>query len=257
MNTTSISFVSRKIIASFVTAILLAMVMSLFNLDLALYEQGNHFVGWTFVIFLYAGAIILVYGNIISIGVELLQRKYLSHRKWIYVTILGLFGALAGIFLNEMLFAIVGFCSAVFYSLIDLYLMKYSHKTKALFILILSPLFILFGLWLCLQIMSPSLPPFTKEAAVTFATSGEGTHTSKFPKEIGIWTGTIGDYAVKRETSVTSNGNEKYIVIFKEEWRKGYVSGSSLTSYLVDRNSMTLYNLEGDSPPYYAENPNR
>ena len=76
MDTTGVSFISRKLIVSFVTAVLVAMVLSLFNLDLANYEQGNHFVGWTFIFFMYAGAVILVYGNIISIGFELLQRKY-------------------------------------------------------------------------------------------------------------------------------------------------------------------------------------
>ncbi|MFJ7825640.1 hypothetical protein [Psychrobacillus sp. NPDC096623] len=254
MDTTGVSFVSRKLIASFVTTLLLAMVMSLFNVDLAIYEQGNHFVGWTFVIFLYAGAIILTYGNIISIGVELLQRKYFARHNWLYVAVLGLFGSLFGILFEEILFAALGFCSAVLYAFLDLGLMKNSYKTKQLFILILSPMFILFSLWLYFQVMSPPLPPFTKEAAVTFATSGEGTNISEFPKEIGSWNGTIGDYEVKRETSVISSGNEKYLVIFKEEWRKGDTTGSSFTSYIVERNSMTLKNSEGEFPPYYTNN---
>ena len=55
--------------------------------------------------------------------------------------------------------------------------------------------------------MSPPIPPFTKEDAVKFATSGEGTMISDFPKEIGTWTGTIGDYEVKRKTSVISSGD--------------------------------------------------
>ncbi|SDN27990.1 hypothetical protein SAMN05518871_104154 [Psychrobacillus sp. OK028] len=255
MDTTGVSFVSRKLIVTFVTAILVAMIMSLFNVDLTIYEQGNHFVGWTFVFFLYAGAIILVYGNIISIGVELLQRKYFARHKWLYVVILGLLGALFGIFYEERLLAVFGFFSAVFFAFLDLWLIRSSFKTKQLFFLILSPMLTLLCLWLYLQLMSPPLPPFTQEDAVTFATSGEGTMISEFPKEVGTWTGTIGDYEVKRETSVSSIDDEEYIVTFTEEWKRGEILGSSLTSYIVDRNSMTINKSEGNSPPYYVKKP--
>lgn len=231
------------------------MVMSLSNVDMTIYEQGNHFVGWTFVFFLYVGAVILVYGNIISIGVELLQRKYFVRHKWLYIGILGIFGALFGIVYEEMSLAIFGFSAAIFFAFLDLWLRKYSYKTKQLFFLILSPLLILFCLWLYLQIMSPPVPPFTQEDAVSFATSGEGTMISDFPKEIGIWTGTIGDYEVKRETSVIAIDDEEYVVTFTEEWRKGLTSGTSHTSYIVDRNSMTINESEGNSPPYYIKNP--
>ena len=147
---TGVSFISRKLIATFVTTILVAMVMSLLNIDMTIYEQGNHFVGWTFFFTLYVGAVILVYGNIISVGVELLQKKYFILHRWLYVGILGVFGALFGIAYKEMTLAIAGFSSAIFFALIDLWLIKNSYKTKQLFFLILSPFLILFSLWLYL-----------------------------------------------------------------------------------------------------------
>lgn len=255
MDTTGISFISRKLIVTFITTIFSAMILSLSNVDMTIYGQGNHFVGWTFFFFLYVGAFILVYGNVISIGVELLQRKYFARLKWLYVGILGIFGALFGIIYEEKLLAIFGFITAIFFAFLDLWLIRNSYKTKQLFSLILSPFLILFCLWLYLQVMSPPVPPFTQEDAVSFATSGEGTMISEFPKEIGTWTGTIGDYEVKRKTSVISIDHEEYVVTFEEEWRKGYISGSYLTSYIVDRNSMTMKESEGNSPPYYAKNP--
>jgi len=250
-----VSFFSRKLIATFVTTILVAMVISLLNIDMAIYEQGNHFVGWTFFFFCYVGAVILVYGNIISIGVELLQRKYFSRLKWLYVGILGIFGALFGIVYEDISLATFCFFIAIFFAFLDLWLMKNSYKTKQLFILILSPILILFCAWLYLQISSPPVPPFTQEDAVSFATSGEGTTISEFPKEIGTWTGTIGEYEVTRKTSVISIGQEEYEVTFTEEWREGEISGSSLISYIVDRNSMTINNSEGNFPPNYTKNP--
>ena len=252
---TGVSFISRKLIATFVTTILFAMVMSLLNIDMTIYEQGNHFVGWTFFFSLYVGAVILVYGNIISVGVELLQKKYFVLHRWLYVGILGVFGALFGIAYKEMTLAIAGFSSAIFFALIDLWLIKNSYKTKQLFFLILSPFLILFSLWLYLQVMSPPLPPFTQEDAVSYATSGEGTMISDFPKKVGTWTGIVDNYEVKRETSVTSISDEEYVVTFSEEWKRGYISGRYFTSYIVDRNSMTIKESEGNYPPYYANHP--
>lgn len=52
MDTTGVSFFSRKLIATFVTATLTAMILSLFNVEMSSYEHGNHFVGWTFFFFL-------------------------------------------------------------------------------------------------------------------------------------------------------------------------------------------------------------
>lgn len=255
MDTTGVSFFSRKLIVTFVTTIIVAMVGSLLNVDMTVYSQGNHFVGWTFVFFLYVGAVILVYGNIVSISIELLLRKYFKRLKWLYVSILGISGSLFGIFFEEMSLAISGFFIAIFCALLDLWLIKNSYKTKQLFLLIFSPLLIMFGLWLYLQIMSPPIPPFTPEDAVSFATSGEGSMINEFPKEIGTWTGTIGDYEVKRETSVITIGDEEYVVTFTEEWRNGLTSGTYHTSYIVDRNSMTINELKGDSAPYDAKNP--
>lgn len=244
-----------SIIVTFVTTTLVAMVMSLLNVDMTTYSQGNHFVSWTFVFFLYVGAVTLIYGNIISVGIELLQRKYFSRLNWLYyVGILGIFGSLFGVVYEEMSIAIIGFFIAIFFAFLDLWLIKNSYKTKQLFFLILSPLLILFGLWVYLQIMSPPVPPFTPEDAVSLATSGEGTMISEFPKEIGTWTGTVGGYEVKRETSVISIGDEEYVVTFSEEWRKGLTSGTYHTSYIVDRNSMTVNELKGDSAPYDAKN---
>jgi len=255
MDTTGVSFFSRKLIATFITTTFIAMFIALSNVDMASYGQGNHFVGWTFFFCLYVGAVILVYGNIISIGVELLQRKYFARKKWLYVGILGIFGALFGIVYEEMPLAIYSFFIAIFFALLDLWLMKNSYKTKQLFLLIFSPLLFFFCLWVFLEVTSPPVPPFTADDAVSYATAGEGTMISEFPKEVGTWTGTIEDYEVKRETSVISIGNEEYVVTFEEEWKKGYISGSYLTSYIVDRNSMTIKESEGNSPPYYAKNP--
>lgn len=254
MDTTGVSFISRKLIATFVSTIIAAMFISLSNIDMTVYEQGNHFVSWTFFISLYVGGVILIYGSIVSITVELLLRKYSSRLKWLYIGILGIFGTLFGIFYQEMSLTILGFFIAIFFAFLDLWLLKNSQKTKQLFIVILSPMLILFGLWFYLQMVSPPASPFTQADAVSFANSGEGTMISKFPQEVGTWTGTIEDYEVTRETSVITIGKEEYLVTFTEEWRNALTSGTHHTSYIVNRNSMTLNDLTGDSAPYAAKN---
>jgi hypothetical protein len=98
------------------------------------------------------------------------------------------------------------------------------------------------------------MPPFTKEDAVKFATSGKGTAIEHFPKEIGKWEGTIDGYQVIRETNDKEIGEEIYIVIFTENWSKGTGKGSWTLSYKVDRENLTANGEKGNMPPYYEGN---
>jgi hypothetical protein len=86
--------------------------------------------------------------------------------------------------------------------------------------------------WGYFQFTSPPMPPFTKEDAVKFATSGKGTAIEHFPKEIG---------------------EEIYIVTFTENWSKGTGKGSWTLSYKVDRESLTANGEKGNMPPTMKE----
>src|SRR5690625_4107658 len=121
---------------------------------------------------------------------------------------------------------------------------------KKIKLFLIIPIASLVLCWGFLQVTSPTMPPFTKEDAVSYATSGEGSVTDEFPKTVGQWEGKKGDFQVIRETSVEEIGRETYIVTFTEHWEKGMETGIWILSYEVDRQSITLSSMEGDMPKY-------
>lgn len=243
----------RKFTATFVTTSVLSMLFVLIYLSNGsetVYHQGNQFAGWFIVYAMYIGSIILIYGNIVSIVVEHLQRKWFRKHDFLYVSILCFFGLANGLFFQDTMASLYGMLAAFIYAILDKWLYKRSlvkKGVKPFFIITIAPLVIC---WSYLELISPPMPPFTEEAAVNYATSGEGSVTDEFPDHIGQWEGTIGHYQVVRETSAEEIGKESYIVTFNEYWKKGSESGTWTLSYKVDRQSLTLYSSQGNIPSY-------
>src|SRR5690606_16348941 len=108
------------------------------------------------------GVIILIYGNLVSIGVEYLQTKWFKNLDWLYVMILGVFGLANGIFFQERTFAIFGMFAAILYALIDKWLVKRKTNSKSMKLFFLLPIASLLICWGYFQLTSPPTPPFTK-----------------------------------------------------------------------------------------------
>ena len=101
MQTGIASLIVRKLITTFVATTICSAPFGFFNIiggSEVTYNQGNQFIGWFFIFSMYIGAIILIYGNLVSIGIEYLQRKWFPRQDWLYVIILGVFGLANGIF---------------------------------------------------------------------------------------------------------------------------------------------------------------
>jgi len=246
----------RKLTTTFITTMIFSLAPVLLNVKNGFefeYNQGNQFVGWFFIYFIYIGLIILIYGNFVSVMIESLQRKWFQHYDWLYILILGFFGLTNGLLFQERTLALLGMIAAIVYGLIDKWLYKRELKNKSLKGFFLFPLTVLLICWGYLQVTSPPMPPFTKEDAVRFATSGEGTVIDHFPDEIGKWEGTIQGYRVKKETKVKEIGDEIYIVIFRESWNKGSETGTWELSYEIERGSLSAKGGRGESPPYYRQ----
>jgi hypothetical protein len=255
MDTKVKKFMLRKLIATFVSTTIFSFLLALLYILQApsiIYNQGNQFIGWFFVYFIYIGAIILIYGNLVSAGTEYLQRKWFRKLDWLYVTILGIFGLANGVFFGEITLAYCGMVAAILYGIIDKWLNKKIMKNKSVKMFFLAPIALLVISWVYFQISSPTMSPFTKEDAVDFATKGEGTVIENFPKEIGQWTSNIEGYQVQKETSVKEIKAEVYMVSFTERWYKGAEKGSCTISYKVSRGSLTAKGSTGKMPPYYG-----
>jgi len=251
------SLIFRKFTATFVTTMIFSFVLVLVNSINGFefeFNQGNQFIGWFFIYFMYIGGIILIYGNLVSLVTEYLQRKWFRQYDWLYVIILGVFGLANGLFFQNGTLALLGMLAAALYAIIDKWLYQRKSKNKSIKMFFLIPIASLVLCWGYFQLTSSPMPPFTKEDAVHFATSGEGTVIEHFPKEIGKWEGTIEGYDVKRETDAQEIEEEVYIVTFTENWKKDSEMGTWELSYKVERGSLTANGEQGNIPPYYKGN---
>ncbi|NQD66270.1 hypothetical protein HP456_10105 [Bacillus haikouensis] len=243
----------RKGLVTLVSTLLCALIMSVFitfNGEGPRYNSGNHIIGWSVVYFMYIGAVILIYGNSVSIAVEYLQRKWFKDWDWLYVLILGIFGLASWLIFLGFPLALWGMGAAMLYGVIDKWIAWRMRGKRSIKMFVIAPAVLYVLAWGLGQTLSPPMPYFTKEDAVEFVTSGTGTSIDLFPEEIGAWEGTINGYRVKRETLVKEIGNEKYVVIFKESWGTGADKGSYSFSYRVKRGSSTLHGKSGEIPPY-------
>jgi hypothetical protein len=249
------SFILRKLSTTFVATTIFSFLLVL-NFSIVdgfefKYNRGNQLIGWFLFYSIYVGVIILFYGNLVSIIVEKLQTKWFPKHNWLYIFFLGVFGLANGLIFQAGSFALLGMVAAVIYGVIDKWIYKRTIENKGIKMFFLIPLASLLICWGFLQFTSPPEPPFTKDDAVHFATSGEGTVIEYFPDEIGKWEGNIEGYQVTRETNANEIGQEMYIVTFTEKWKKGNDSGVRTLSYQVERGSLTHHDEQGEVPPYY------
>ncbi|KWW22076.1 hypothetical protein AS888_05955 [Peribacillus simplex] len=250
------SLIKRKITVTYVTTAVTSFIFVYLYMadgmkEGTTYNLGGEFLRWVFLYSMYVGAIVLIYGTLVSVVIEYLQRRWFIKHTWLYILLHGLFGLLNGLFFQETSLVIAGMVAALFYAFIDrwLYVRDKAQQTTKLFLLF-PPLAC--GL-LCVyfQIISEPLPPFSTEDAVEFATDGEGTFTEVFPKYVGKVDEMIHGYHVERETSAKGIGKEKYLITFTERWNKGKEKGFWSFSYEVERKSLTAYDDKGTYPPYY------
>lgn len=244
---------ARKLLATFFSVFIMSMAWSSWSIavsDDVVYETGTEFFGMTFVFFLYIGMFVLSYGNLVSLAIEALQRKWFEGADWAYVLILGGFGAAIGLLFPILHFVFIGVLTAVLYGMIDKWLLKRQGQDKANKAFCIVPFLVFLLLWGYFQNASAALPPYTAAEAVEFATGGEGTPIDRFPKEAGTWEGQIEGYHVRRTTAAEKVDDGVYEVTFKEDWKTGAAAGSWMMSYLVDRESSTFHREEGHMPPY-------
>lgn len=249
-------FVLRKIITTLVSTTIASLLLAFFSvkyetMNTVMYNQESHFLGMFMLFFIFVGAVILIYGNTVSIGVEYLQRKWFPRHSWLYILLLGLFGLANGVIFEGMYLAFYGMLAALLYAVIDKWVQHRFTRNKGIKMFFIVPLVTGFIMWGHLYFMSTPMPPFTAIDAVESATAPTGTVTDSFPRKVGIWEGTVDSYSVQKETKVRELDKEIYIVTFTENWTTDFAKGSWSLSYKVDRSSVSAYGETGNTPPYY------
>lgn len=245
--------IERKLKAAFLATFIVAMAWICWNINTdeeIIYHLGTHFYSMTLTYFFYIGFFVLIYGIFASFIVESFQREWFERADWLYVLILGVCGSAIGLVFPFKSFIIAGILIAVLYGTFDKWLQKRWLQDKGSKALFIAPFlaFVLLGGFF--QFTSPSLPSVTAEDAVEFTTTDKGTKIDDFPKKVGTWEGKVDGYEVERTTAVEQLEENFYLVTFTESWQNSMENGTWMISYQVDRESMTLYDEEGDMPPY-------
>ncbi|MDF0728946.1 hypothetical protein PY093_20240 [Cytobacillus sp. S13-E01] len=241
----------KKLISTFVSTAFISILMSALLVHGQEYGLGAAFAGWTLMYGMYVGAVILIYGNLVSLGVEYLQHKWFKNNTWVFIALHVFFGLIGGFVLEFSFFTVFGVMAALFYACIDRWIFRRKKENKGILWFVLTPV-LLFGLLSgYFQLISSPLPPFTQDDAVEFATSGEGTFIDLFPKKVGIWEGTVDSFQVVRKTSVKEIGYETYMVTFTETWSNEQSQGQWYMSYKVERGTLSASLAGGKKPPYH------
>lgn len=247
------SLLKRKITATYVTTTVTSIILAYLYMTGNIqrdnsYELGSHFLSslWLYIIF--AGAVILIYGNLVSIGLEFLQKKGLLSHTWIYVLLHGLFGSFLG-FPQNLEAALMGMLIAIGYALVDRWLYARKNRQRSIKMFFLVPVLLCGILAGYFQLISEPLPPFTIEDAIESA--GGSFDTDYFPNKVGKQYETINGYHLERETSAKEIEKETYLITFTERWEKGTEKGSWNVSYEMRRNGLTSKGYKGDHPSYY------
>lgn len=255
----------RKAIASYMTSFAVVIYMSLVLTGVemhATFPRFDQFMTWTTFISLYVFPIVLIYGSLVSIVMEVVTNRYVHSRiAEIALPVAGhlLFGSLISIPFRSASFTWLCLLAALLYWLADRLLawcIERGWKRNGILLSLALPLAIIavIGLLSLSNEKTPEQQPFTKEAAVRVATSGtSGTELELFPKQIGSTRLELNGYKVTRETSVARTGDEQYDVTFREHWSKDDEEGSRSMTYEVTRGSMTLKSNEGNLPPYLTD----
>lgn len=155
---------------------------------------------------MYVALFVIVYGNLISVGIEYLYSKLNKPFHIFYVLLHTIFGALPGLFIEEPfihLLTIGGAVTATIYALVDRWMLIRVAKNKSAWPVHLLAPAIFVALFGFAFLQNEPLPPFTAEQAVARATEGTGTDIEKFPKEIGINEEVHDNTLITRETSAT------------------------------------------------------
>ncbi|ANU13259.1 hypothetical protein BBI08_05125 [Planococcus halocryophilus] len=146
--------VVRKLKVTFLTAFIFSTVWSFWETYMRIKSDGDYadFPGMFMIFFFYIFIIILIYGNLISIFFEFLQRKWFARSNWLYIFLLGLFGSVNGVLDFELFFMVFGILAALLYAIIDKWLLKswaLQESNKSFYIL---PLILFFLFWIYFNI---------------------------------------------------------------------------------------------------------
>lgn len=120
----------RKFTAFYVSTIIISILISAGSFGNGEPIYIDSFLGWAYILLIVVGGIILVYGNLISLGIEYVTNRWLKESSIVFVLLHGLFGALPIIWFLQWTLTLYAAAAALLYALVDRWIFHRSNKNK-------------------------------------------------------------------------------------------------------------------------------
>lgn len=164
MKETNGQLVFRKLKTTLLTLSISSIIWSLGSLFLDAEDGVNHteaFVGMVLFYFIYAGFIVLLIGNIVSLATERMMAKWSLQSSVYYILVLGLAGSTIGFVFPYPSFVVFGAGTAIIYASIDRWLLLKGNAAKQYKIVLGATCMIFLAISIFLYFSSSQIHLFT------------------------------------------------------------------------------------------------
>jgi hypothetical protein len=141
------NIIYRKFTATYVTVLFITFTLSASTVSQSLED----FFGWSFFFFIYVGAVVLIYANLVSFGIEFVLNGGLKTRTYtnsfVFIFMHVIFGVLPIFVSGLSWFLWLSIFASLLYACVDRWVWKRSVGGKRTWLIVFLPLFpLLIGL---------------------------------------------------------------------------------------------------------------
>lgn len=242
--------VIRKGLATIFSTLLFSGFMALGSSSMG--NPGLDYLFLSAIFIFHAGAIILIFGNMVSVLLERVFDHCFRSSKMAsvcYILLHGILGSIIGLVGSNYTLALLGFVAALLYGLIDFWINLRQNQERSL--KPIASLFILFFIpAIVLGFFSDTIDPFTEDEALEYVI--DSPEYENFPSK-GKLELTIHGFQVVRETIINKNDDGTYYITLKETGTRGEEKANWQVTYLVERGVSWLEKGNPDIRPYYSK----
>ncbi len=243
--------IKRKFLAAILSSLLFSGFMAIGSSTMG--NPGVNYLLFSVIFFVYSGAIIFIYGNIVSHLLEWLFNRFFQPSKitsLCSILLHGVFGSLIGLIGFNLSITIMGFVAALLYGIIDHWIktrQNHGRSLKPLTFLVIA----FFIPSLVLGFFADMVDPFTEEEAQDYVVTLP--EYDDFPNTAGKIELTIHGFHVVRENIVKKNEDGTYLITLKETGTRGTEKAVWEITYRVERGASWLEKGQDEVRPLFTK----
>ncbi len=120
----------RKFTAFYVSTIIISLFISAGSFGQGQPVYLDSFLGWAYILIFVVGGIILIYGNLISIGIEYVVNRWMKGNAIAFILMHGVFGGIPVVWAQQWTLTLYASGAALLYAFVDRWIFNRSNKNK-------------------------------------------------------------------------------------------------------------------------------